>query len=653
MIYYDPQIITKDFCQIIEEISSDETFVEINSDELVSVFNTQDKYFFLSKDCCSVFEKKNEIANFYIHTTDIHIISYAESNQNIVEFFAVTYSQGIQFWKAGIYQARNIKLSERFVKSVALIEEKKFLFIVYNDENEKNLIELWETYKFNIMNSIRLSKFINFSLAKENRFVAITHDFLFVFSIPEFVKHFSIKIIENPQSFCFFREDLIIAYKNELAIFSQFLTQEPKKSAFIKILGNSEQIHYIHQKMSKVILNSFKPRKKVKKQDNDNQEFRPSDWIIEPGHINELHIYAYLNDSKKLFKALKKGVGLFASADGITPLDICLKMKHDESFYSIYLYLKETRIKNPFIMSIVENSITDLIDAKLKSSKKIFKLFLCNSFDKTLPKYFICKPSIFSKKYDLSYSFETSKLIPPSKHLKKLGNQRIGNSVKFKQTYFRFCMKPGSLKSILFLTRVIHNERNIFGHKLEFISYILDQKWKKIKKYNYFMLILYFTYFLIFHLFIFYRNKNFMYIAFGINMIFFLNELFQIFALKHLHFRIGWTLPNLSNNFLTFAMFILTILGYNTSGGLEEFTLYTVWHKGYSYFRIHRKTGFYVNLLKWLFVDISGFLMIFFYVTISVAILAYSIYDFDSIFDAFKFSWELNLGQFTLMALKG
>lgn len=646
LICHDATKKIMDYAQIIKLIYSNETVIRVNSDEIISVFNSNSYLFFITEDGFSVFENGNKVAYFYIHSTDIHLISNVKSWVNGSEYFAVTYSNGIHFWKADHSQGRSIKLTEKIVKKVTYIEEKMLLFIVYEDENDNNLIELWETCKFNIMNSMRLRKIVNFLIKQQKWFVCLTYDSLSVFSIPEFTKHLSIKIYENPQSSCFFHENLIIAYKSDLIIYSMFLSEELQNSKARKIIGNSEEIHKIHQKMNKVILNSLQSKKKPKNDSQSQLKQKHSTWLFQPDHINELHIYAYLNDSKKLHKSLQKGVGLFASADGITPLDICLKMKHNESLYTIYTYLKVARLKNPLIMSVLENSIIDLIDTQLKCSQKIFKLFLCKSFDTTLPKFYLDKSNIFFKLKVFTYVFETECILPSSVHLNTLGNDQMGNTLKFKQTYFRLCMNPGSSKSIHFLTRVIHNEKNIFGYKLEFISFILDYKWRKVRKITYFMAILYFFYFTNFVIYIFYRDLKYLYAAFIINIIFFFKEIIQIIALKHRNFMIGWGMTYLSNNILTTVLFVFKILGYETNRTFEGFTFFTVLFKGYSYFRMTRKTGFYVNLLKWLFVDIFGFLAIFFYVIIGLAILSYTIYDFGSFFEAFRFSWELNLGQF-------
>jgi hypothetical protein len=214
-------------------------------------------------------------------------------------------------------------------------------------------------------------------------------------------------------------------------------------------------------------------------------------------------------------------------------------------------------------------------------------------------------------------------------------------------------MNRGSDESLLFLTRVIHNEKNIFGDKLDFISHVLDQKWKRVKMASAMMTVLYFTYFVLINLYNVYKIKNLLYTAFAINQIFLVNEILQINALRIRHFMVGWAVINISNIILTSILFFSTVSGYKLSEYLEIFTLYTAWHKGYSYFRLSNATGFYVNLIKWLFVDIFGFLIIFLFVTVGVAVLANAVNEFESFFEAFRFAWELNIGQFDTKDLRG
>ncbi|OMJ83829.1 hypothetical protein SteCoe_15127 [Stentor coeruleus] len=143
-----------------------------------------------------------------------------------------------------------------------------------------------------------------------------------------------------------------------------------------------------------------------------------------------------------------------------------------------------------------------------------------------------------------------------------------------------------------------------------------------------------------------YQDIKFLIAAFIINIFFVIYEIIQFSALGYRHFMIGWAVINISNISLTCILFFYKILGISINSALEIFTLYTTWHRGYSYFRVSRSTGFYVNLIKWLFVDIFGFLSIFIYVICGIGVLANAVFGFESFFDSLKFAWELNIGGF-------
>lgn len=81
----------------------------------------------------------------------------------------------------------------------------------------------------------------------------------------------------------------------------------------------------------------------------EDSVFFDSQCLIEPVHVNLLHIYAYLNRSELLKEAMEgtqehTSIGFFSSRDGISPLSISLKMNFSECTHSIISCLRK-RIK--------------------------------------------------------------------------------------------------------------------------------------------------------------------------------------------------------------------------------------------------------------------------------------------------------------------
>ncbi|OMJ83830.1 hypothetical protein SteCoe_15128 [Stentor coeruleus] len=475
---------------IIKKITSNnqEKIIEIQSKTITSILiSKKSNYaFIIQNDMCLTYEN-NELCegSVKIYSKSLILLAYSKKGGSKGELFAVTQNKGIFYWQLPINDKnkQTINLRKKIVKKAEHIEKKSFLFIFYEDFR----FEIWETIKKNRINKIKFSNLKDFLIFKKKLVICLFQDSISLYSIPELELHISFKIARNPLGFYLDKNDkndkkIVVAYTNEIIFY---------KNVFVDKNNNKEQIagcynrvfdvyKYINEAIKEKLEDGTKNKRKRYK--NKIRTVFHKAWVLNPYRINELHIYAYLNDYIRLEKALNEGIGMFKSKAGFTPLDICLEMNYEQSFCVFFSYIKSKRTNNPLFLSVLESSLIRLIDSQLKSSAKLFKLLFCRSLDNSLPKFYKVDVSFWKKK-KLPFSFETYDLFPNDSNIKIIKNNlTMGNKLKFKQSYFRICMMPGSRESIHFLTRVIHNEKNIFGYKLEFISYILDQKWKRVKK---------------------------------------------------------------------------------------------------------------------------------------------------------------------------
>lgn len=609
-----------------------ETKLTITSKGIKSLYLTKKKkYIFIGEiNQCRVYDERNKLWSF-LKTSHNEIVSLEYSEKRNI-LFAISQNRGFYYSVIPIIP-KNIQfknLREIDVFKTVYIDKNDLLIIVYKDY----VMEVWETRKIIKINSIKVDLLKDILKGPERFLICIVGDLIVSYCVPECVKHFTIKMYEKPMSFCLMGtekkiavlfSDRVVFYKNPLKC----------EEGPINLIGDYRNSYNIYDYLSKVIYGTI-----------NNQYICFSSWVFEPYHINEVHLYAYLNDFGRLKKALENGIGMFPSRHGISPLDICLEMNYEESFKVIYLYMKAIRKTNPLFLSILESSLIKLIDSQIKSSYKIFRFFFCKSLDTTLPKYYKVELSMWKRK-KLPFSFETNKLFPEKNNIKFVKKDlTTGNKLKFKQTYFRICMIPGSEKSIHLLTRVIHNEKNIFNHKLEFISFLLDHKWKTARVVAWTMIILFGLYFILINYYIFNKDMNALILACFVNAMLMINVLIQLMSLKLRFFMLGWGLQDTIVITSTFVLFFYKYFDIPVTDVLDILVLYLAWQKGYSYFRVFRATGFYINLIKWVFVDIAGFVSIFIYSMVGIAAVAKAVYKFETFTDSLKFAWELNIGGF-------
>ena len=374
-----------------------------------------------------------------------------------------------------------------------------------------------------------------------------------------------------------------------------------------------------------------------------------SGWLIEPAHVNLLHVYAYLNMYNLLNDSVSGKAGIFIpliiSRHGFSPLTIASKMNFIECIHSIVKSLikkvKKSAQDDIIPMLMFKTIEDDLISLNLSGYKLLHKIYkYIYMIDKTSYLPNCCSATI---KLPIFHSTKEYYINPKEFGLEDEEEGFKMRSVIFKKSLVRMNLEMGSKKSLEFMSSLTGcNNFEVF--QTEFISIILKQKWKKVRWIFYFQTFLYLVYLILLSLYNSHnesRRKIFLLAPFMISQILYIYEIIFI-VIEGLHyFKDPWNIVDTFRSIIMTSYSILVWADYfDISRDKNEKERYMMavlitlsWVRGITYFRIIKSTRYLVKLLFQVFIDIFPFLAILFYSTLAFSLILRSfISDKDAIF---------------------
>lgn len=371
-------------------------------------------------------------------------------------------------------------------------------------------------------------------------------------------------------------------------------------------------------------------------------------WLIEPIHVNILHVYAFFNMYDMLRDSIYDQDGdtipFINSKQNFSPLTIATKMNYTDSIHAIIKpIIKRMKKSKDFIPQLLFQSIEeDLIDLNLSGYVSLHKLYkhlykIDDSY--FLPNYcppFFSVPSIMS-------NYRSFFIIPEEFGFDLDEDYELGSSIVFKKTLARLYLNFGSQKSLEFM-KSLEECSNTTVFETEIIKLILNQKWQIVKWIMYGQAFVYLGYLILLSLYVSdpeSRTKTFLLAPFMVSLMLYLYEvIFMVIELKE-YFMSFW---NVMDSLRSWMMIIYCILVWtdefeikNDKNTREMYMLavliFVSWMRGITYFRINKSTRYLIKLLFKALAEIVPFMAIFFYSTIGFSVL----------FNVFK---ETNLGVF-------
>lgn len=373
-------------------------------------------------------------------------------------------------------------------------------------------------------------------------------DTFFFYSLNNFEIIAKVEVDEKIKSFALFDNESYIIYTTEKSMIKvSNPIKETKEYAYYGSWKKSyEFINYAYS----VIFDERSP------------EYAPEfdTWLIKPFDINLVHLYAYYNRVDLLKQALNNNSPFFRSNIGFSPLQICLDNDFMESIEIIYdACYKKLQDGNFWAFYYFGDSLISLNKSGFYKLHNIYEAALIKNNPSFLPKF--CDNNLKLPLYVKSENPITS-----IKDFEQNYFQNEEKSIEFASSAFKVNIEAGSYESLIFLNSIIQC-KNLDIFATEFIRIILKCKWSAVRSFMVFQTILYLIYLIsLTYTAIYYmNNKNneslafkdsidfysvtILFIGFFISMLFFINEVCQMFE--------GWNYWTNFWNIIDLCRFVL------------------------------------------------------------------------------------------------
>ncbi|OMJ69060.1 hypothetical protein SteCoe_33313 [Stentor coeruleus] len=594
-------------------ISHDGKFLIIGEDHRCTIFfyDTLIKYH-------SFLSHKGEINRLALSLNGVYL--FASDEQNIVKCLNIvnrTEVKGIKDIDAGS------------IKKMVVSRDNEFLIVLHTS----GIANVWSIARMIKINTLNLEGVLDIIYVKNADYMFCLYETLIkAIHFPTFITSFEIVLRCKSVEFEFsndFKEIYVLDEKG-LMVWVNPLTADR-----FYTYGGLSPVNKFYQYLGKLA---------VSKEDIYDPAY--NNCILEPFHINMMHLYAYLNKNSSLAQCIQDNCPFIISKSNYTALDICLQSNNEIGINILYSRIKQETIKNPMFLSVLQNSITRICKSLSEKAYKFLDLALSPSIDSTLGRYrhsnvplplflysstLFCDKTIFS---DLSIV------------------STEGETLQFFQTYFKLNMNPGANESLDLIKVLISTENEtIFLSK--FVKIVLEEKWKKIRSVLYIQALLYLLYLIVISCYSTFEGVFLLIFSFVLNVILILYELKQAISSGSDYFSDPWNYLDLIRLIFATLMFITDIIvGTVYSEFIIAIVLLVSWMRGIAYFRVIKATRYYINLIYEVILDIIPFLMIVLYSTLAFSFIFERVFrdptkEPFSYFFYLSMSWELNLGSFS------
>ncbi|OMJ76345.1 hypothetical protein SteCoe_24287 [Stentor coeruleus] len=501
---------------------------------------------------------------------------------------------------------------------------------------KSNILHVWSIETKSEVTSVSLAGPVaSIYVTSDNKHFFIAYNnILESWSMEDFTKCNSLYLNENILDFTFSHDekDLFISMESYIK-----LENNPLTTNELSLYGDNTKKHLFQSYVTKIICGE------VPKFDASMDN-----WLIEPFHINNLHLYAYFNLHKHLFKSLKAGAAFFPSRNGYTPLSISIDKKFTECIDGIFENIRSRAEKHPLAYFHISASLPALNRSSYPKLHQIYDSAFARLNTPNLPKF--CADSV-----DLPIIKQSSEMFLTKEKFMKAEEYKTEEvAIEFMQSYVLLNTALGSTDSLEFMKSLIEC-KNSEVYSTSLIKLILDQKWKSIKWVFISETILYLVYLITICYYSWGgktkdEDKDILFIPFTVNIILFLNEIVQMFYSGFLYFKSFWNYVDILR-FLIFTIYFIIEYCYSEINS-EYFMIIAVvlsLVRGLSYFRIHSTTRWVVNLIFEVFYQLWSLILVAAYSIFALGVIYKTILldpsakVIDTTADDFKLQWIMFL----------
>jgi hypothetical protein len=452
------------------------------------------------------------------------------------------------------------------------------------------------------------------------------------------------------------------------------MQSNPLKCKSLSIFGDSTRI-YEYIKYCNSIMTETPAHQK---------EF--DSFIIEPYHMNTVHLYSNYNQPKLMELAVAGHSPFYPSRTNHSPLSIATEKKFVDIIEAIFQGLKKRlEAGDTWAFYHIGESLIGLNRLGFANLHKIYEFGLFKSKDSNLPKFVNEKASL-----PVMVSSEH-----PLMSKNDFPDQSVfvdeGKAIAFGQSSFRLDLLMGSQGSLDLVQSILEcqNEK-IYYTKL--VHLILDSKWTKVRLFIGVQAIIYIVYLLWLGAYSqwVYGGPGDLIVPCVLSSILFIYEIVQMFNAGLDYFTDMWNYIDMGRALLFYTFFIMSFTVqepqstasegssvnsttlFDSSVNFESksendsqvtkmeiFTLLVLfsWLRGITFFRLFERTRYLIKLIMEASVDILSFFVLLFYSTLAFAFIMQSVdhskvplegtIEYQPLENYFLTSYIQNLGEFS------
>lgn len=566
----------------------------------------------------SFLSHKGEINRLTLSINGVYL--FASDNQNIVKCLNIsnrTEVKGIKDIEAGD------------IKKMVVSRDNEFLIVLHTS----GIANIWSIARMIKISTLCLEGVLDIIFVSNADYMFCLYESsIKAIHFPTFITSFEIMLRCKSTNFAFSNDfkEVYVLDENGLVAWVN-----PLSADRFYTYGEPSSVNKFYQYLGKLA---------VSKEDIYDPAY--NNCILQPFHINMMHLYAYLNKNSSLAQCIQDNCPFIVSKSNYTALDICLQSNNEQGINILYSKVKQETLKNSMFLSVLQNSLTRICLSLSEKAYKFLDLALSPSIDSTLNRYrhsnvplplFLYSSTLFCDKTIFS-------------NLSIVSTE--GETLQFFQTYFKLNMNPGANESLDIIKALISTE-NATIFLSQFVKIILEEKWKKVRSVLYIQASLYLLYLIVISCYSTFEGMFLLIFSFVLNVILILYELKQAISSGSDYFSDPWNYLDLIRLIFATLMFITDIIVGNVYSELIiALVLLVSWMRGIAYFRVFKATRYYINLIYEVILDIIPFLMIVLYSTLAFSFIFERVFrdptnEPFSYFFYLSMSWELNLGTFS------
>lgn len=429
-----------------------------------------------------------------------------------------------------------------------------------------------------------------------------------------------------------------IFYSTESRIFK---SENPLNPSKLTLVGDSSKLQSFQSHVDKIFDKSA------------DEPYLESLWLIEPVHVNLLHIYAYFNLSELLSSSIMGNeeirVPVINSKYGFSALTVAIEKKYQDSIDAVIKPIRklvkfDRSLLKQMLFQVIEENLIDLTKISYSTLHKLLADIYSEDHSSYLQSY--CPPGI---KLPIMVKSDNFFLEEKEFGFEVNENTELGSSIVFKKSLMKFYLELGSTKSLEFM-EALEDCENPDIYDTPVIKQILEGKWRQVRWIMYSQALLYILYTVLLSLFTSFepcRTSSFLVAPFVISTLLYIYELIFVFLGPLTYFSDFWNVIDTLRALLMFGYcglvwgnyFVIEFEKNEKERFMLSVLIFISWMRGITYFRINAATRYLIKLLFQVCMDIVPFLVILFYSTVAFGLI-FRAFDKDVNSDFFPFLTE-------------